>query len=88
MKKNFVIRVFSVISVTFIIGLVLILSAPSIGRHAGDRAVRNNGGGMETSQFYWIVDETTTSYRMTGLVISLVSGFGMITSSYALYKEM
>lgn len=88
MKKNFIIRVLSIISVTFIIGLVLILSAPSIGRNAGDRAVRNNGGSMDTSQFEWIVDETTASYRMTGIIISLVSGCGMITSGYAFYKEI
>ena len=88
MKKKFVIRVLSIISVTFIIGLVLIFSAPSIGINAGDRAVRNAGGTMNTSQVEWIVDETTASYRLTGLVISLVSGFGIITNGYALYKEI
>ena len=88
MKKKFIIRVLSVISVTFIIGLVLIFSAPSIGINAGDRAVRNAGGTMETSQVEWIVDETTASYRLTGLVVSLVGGFGMVTSGYVLYKEI
>jgi len=58
--------------VLLLFGLVLILSARSIVMNAGDRTIRNNGGTMDTSQFERIVDETTASYRMTGLVISLV----------------
>ena len=87
MKKNFVVNALLVMSITFIIGLVLIFVAPSIGRNVGDRAIINSGG-MDTIQFERIINETTTSFRMIGLVISLVSGFGIITSGYALYKDM
>ena len=71
----------------FIVGLVLIFSAPSIGQNVGDAAVINNGGGMDTDRYIRIVDSTTDSYQMGGFVISLVGGLGLLTSGYALHKE-
>lgn len=72
----------------FITGLALIFSAPSIGRNAGNAAVRNNGGVMDTNQFERIIDGTTVSYQIGGLAISLVGGFGLLISGYAFYKEI
>jgi len=75
------------VGITFIIGSVLILSAPSIGSNAGDRAIRTNGGVMDTIQFERVIVETTASYRTAGLVISLVSGFGLVTGGYVLFYQ-
>ena len=88
MKKKIAIASLVIMCVMFIIGLVLIFSAPTIGRNAGNAAIRNNGGGMDTNQFERIIDGTTVSYQMGGLVISLVGGFGLLVSGYTLYKEI
>ena len=88
MKKKIAIASLAIMCVMFIVGLVLIFSAPTIGQNAGSAAMRNNGGSMDTSKYERIVDETTASYRIGGLVISLVGGFGLLASGYALYKEI
>lgn len=73
--------------IAFIIGLVLIFAAPSIGRNAGSAAIQENGGSMDTSQYERIIDHTTVSYQAGGFAIALVGGFGMLLGGYALYKD-
>jgi len=71
----------------FIIGLVLIFSAPSSGQNAGTNAIWKRGGSIDTWEYQQIIESTTSAYRTGGLVISLVGGFGMLLSGYALFKE-
>jgi len=85
MKKTICIA-FVVMCILFIIGIVLIFSAPSAGENAGIRAIQNHGGGMDTNHFVRIIESTTKSYQTGGLVISLVGGFGLILNGYFLIK--
>ena len=62
MKKKFVNRVLVAMGTMFIVGLILIFSSSSMGRMAGESAIQNNGGSMDTDQFERVMNETTTSY--------------------------
>ena len=86
-KKKFVGVILSVMCVLFIVGLVLIFSAPSAGQNAGEREIQSRGGSMDTWQLERIITSTTDSYRTGGLVISLIGGFGLLGSGYILLKD-
>ena len=88
MKKKITTTALVIMCVVFIAGLLLVFIAPSIGQNAGNVAIRNNGGSIDTSQYERIINGTTTSFQIGGFVISLVGGFGLLVSGYALYKEM
>ena len=74
--------------IILILGFILILSSGSIGQNKGDRAVVSNGGSMEPSQYSRIIESTTSNFKTTGLILSLIGGFGFLISGYALYKEL
>ncbi|MDR0929527.1 MAG: hypothetical protein LBM74_07425 [Oscillospiraceae bacterium] len=88
MKKKVATGALAAMGMLFIIGLVLIFSAPGIGQGAGDAALRANGGGMDTSQYVRIIDGSVQSCRLGGLVMALVGGCGLLISGSALYKEL
>ena len=74
----------------FIVGLVLIFIAPIVWT-SGDAIssiVQHNGGSMEGTMVQIAVSGKIVSYQFGGLVISLVSGFGMIAGAYVLFKEI
>lgn len=72
----------------FILGFVLIFSSSSIGENKGDRLIVSTGGSMDISQYERIIESTTSNFRTTGLILSLVGGFGFLISGYAIYKEL
>ena len=88
MKKKIAAKAFVCMCIAFIIGLLLIFAAPSIGRNAGSAAIRENGGSMDTSQYERIIDHTTVSYQAGGFAIALIGGFGLLLGGYALYKDV
>jgi len=87
MSKKIVKAFLILMCLLFIIGLVLIFSSTSAGQNAGTQAIQNGGGSMDTWAYQRIIESTTNSYRTGGLVISLVGGFGILLSGYALFKE-
>jgi len=88
MKKNFLRISASIMGVFFVVGLALIFSASSIGLNAGDNFARQGAGFVDHPKYAHIVNGTTTAFQMSGLVISLVGGFGLLISGYGLYKEV
>ena len=74
----------------FIVGLVLIFVAPIIwtSGEALSSIVQHNGGSMDGTMVQIAVSGKIVSFQFSGLVISLVSGFGMIAGAYVLYKEI
>jgi hypothetical protein len=72
----------------FIVGLLLIFTAPSRGIDEGNRFVMRMGGFVDTNQFEQVIQGTIRSHQIGGFVLSFVGGFGVILSGYALYKEM
>lgn len=71
--------------VIFIIGLMLIFSAPSLGENARKDYV-GFGNSYEPYILEIIVKETIRSYQLGGLIVSLISGFGILLSEHTLYK--
>ena len=88
MKKNFAKNSLISMAIVLILGFILIFSSGSIGQNKGDRAVVSNGGIMDTSEYIRIIETTTSNFRTTGLILSLIGGFGFLISGYALYKEL
>jgi hypothetical protein len=87
-KKKIAKRALYVMVVMLIIGLALILSSTSIGDRIGYNAIQRHGGSMGTSEYERIVDTNTSNFRTVGLILSLVGGFGLLLSGFALYNEL
>lgn len=88
MKKKMAKTSLLIMCILFVVGLILIFSSLLIGQNAGDQAISDAGGSMDTNRYNRIIDTTTENYRTGGLVLSLVGGFGVLLSGYALYKEI
>lgn len=87
--KHYVAKMSMVVTISmFVMGIVMMLTASSIGQKKGEIAIRNNGGSMETARYYRIIESSTLDYRMAGLVLGLVGGYGMVTLGVCRYKEM
>lgn len=80
MKKKFVKNSLISMAIILILGFVLTLSSGIIGQNKGDRAITSNGGIMDTSQYVRIIETTTSNFRTTGLILSLIGGFGFLIS--------
>ena len=88
MKKYFSKMAMLLTVALFLIGIVLILTATSMGNKKGEEAIRKNGGSMETARYNRIIETSTLDYRTAGTVIGLVGGFGMISMGSAIYREL
>lgn len=88
MKKKIATSSLIVTGIAFVIGLILIFSSVDIGQSKGDKSITENGGVMNTNEYNRIIEDSTIAYRTGGLVISLVGGFGVLLSGYALYNEI
>ena len=87
MRKKIALSILIVMCVFFIVGLVLVFKAPSIGERTGVTAVHKNGGYLDTELFDKIVNSTTTSYRIGGVIFSLVGGCGLVVIGNAFVKK-
>ncbi|MCF6466147.1 hypothetical protein [Clostridium sp. Cult2] len=88
MKKIIAKRTLYIMVIMLIVGLIIILSSTAIGNRMGNNAIQKNGGSMDTSQHERIIDTNTSNFRTVGLILSLVGGFGMLLSGFALYNEL
>ena len=70
-----------------IVGLVLIFSASSIGENAGNSFIRSRGGTYFPDQVVRIIENTIISYQLGGLILSFISGIGLLICLYALFKK-
>lgn len=61
-----------------ILGVILLFSATSLGQSAGDAAIRGNGGSMDTSRYYMIMESATLSWQLVGTVLGLTGGIGSV----------
>jgi|GEM_PF-884567 hypothetical protein len=88
MKKKFVSGAMIIMIIIFIVGVALIFNSSGIGEKAGNVALHSQGGTMDTSSFQRIINTTTTNFQIVGTILSLIGGFGVLISGYALYKEL
>jgi hypothetical protein len=88
MKKKYIIASLIIMSLLFIGGLIILLRSTDIGQGVGHKELQVNGGSMDTTQYYNIINSTTENFRTAGMVISLVGGLGVLLSGYGVYKEI
>ena len=79
MKRTFATIALIIMCAIFIVGLILVFSAPSIGDKVGWI------GSSRTSDR--LSDATIISCQIGGAVMALVGGLGMIVSGYAWHRE-
>lgn len=88
MKKYIAKMAMLLLVALFLGGMVLILTATSMGQKKGEAAIRKNGGSMETDRYYRIIEYSTQDYRIAGIVMGLVGGLGMVYLGSEIYKEL
>lgn len=88
MKKEFAKKSLIITAALLCIGLILILSSGAIGEKAGTTVLQSSGGFLSTSTDPDVVNRTADNFRIAGLILSLIGGFGILVSGHALYKEL
>lgn len=64
--------------VLFAAGLVVILSGVAWGSGTANAYLRSHGGGMDSTQFAVVLQESISVYRWIGGILSLVGGLGFL----------
>ena len=77
-----------IMSIILIIGFIIIFSSYSIGEKIGDNAIQKNGGMMDTGEYERIIETSASNIRTVGMIVSLISGFGLLLSGFAFYNEL
>lgn len=72
--------------IVFVIGIFLILSSVSIGKNIAI-GILTKEGGMNTEEYNLIIRSYIESWRICGVVVSLLGGAGTLLSGYILYKS-
>ena len=86
MKSEILKRYLIAVTITFIIGLILILSSVSIGRSIALNVLIENGG-MDTAEYQLIIKSYIDSIRTCGAITSLLGGLGTLFILYTLYNN-
>ena len=71
-----------------ILGVVVICVAPMLGQVAGDREMESRDGDITPERYNWIINIATMTYRLSGIVISLIGGLGFAGNWTATYKSV
>ena len=70
-------------------GLFMIFNAAPLGSaSATNYLITVHGGSMDSSQFLVILETGINSYIVSGFLISLLGGAGLIITSYIIYRKM
>lgn len=64
--------------ILFVAGLVVLFSSVSLGSEAANAYLRSQGGGMDAGQFMIVFQESISTYRWIGIILSLVGGLGFV----------
>ena len=64
--------------VLFLIGLLIIFNSVRWGSGSANAYLQSQGGGMDSAQFMIVFQESITTYRWMGIILSVVSGFGFV----------
>ena len=70
-----------------VLGIFVILASSSLGAKNGERAIRKNGGYMETSLYNKIIEEASQNYRIVGIITASIGGFGLVTFADSIYHN-
>jgi hypothetical protein len=70
---------FMVISlILFVLGSFLVFNSVAWGHEAANSYLRSQGGGMDGAQFMIVVQESISTYRWFGSILSLIGGIGFV----------
>jgi hypothetical protein len=64
--------------ILFVIGSFIVFNSVAWGSEAANSYLRSQGGGMDGTQFMIVVQESITTYRWFGVILSLISGIGFV----------
>jgi hypothetical protein len=64
--------------ILFVIGSFIVFNSVAWGSEAANSYLRSQGGGMDGAQFMIVVQESITTYRGFGVILSLISGLGLV----------
>lgn len=87
MRKRFVRLSLIIMIIMILAGLILILFSNTIGRIIGTDYVQE-GNLVTITENPVFVEANTCNLRIVGSILSLIGGFGMLLSGFALYKEL
>ena len=88
MKKKMAVTSLCLMAMACVAGFILIFSSLSIGEKAGHAAMQANGGFMDTTAYYRVIDSTVDNYRTAGFVLALTGGAGVLLSGCGVYREL
>lgn len=74
---------FTVGSILFIAGIMILLSAVNFGLETAQNAIQANGGTMATEEYYWIMQTNTLSFQLLGSILSVLGGLLTILTVFA-----
>lgn len=64
--------------VLFAIGVFMLFHSVMWGQQAANSYLLAQGGGMDTAQFMIILQESISTYRWLGGILSLIGGLGLV----------
>lgn len=64
MKKKFAIRALIIMMTMFIVGIILVFGSGEFGQNAGSKAIRNNGGSMDTAAYERVISTTHLAIKL------------------------
>jgi hypothetical protein len=56
----------------FVAGGILLFNATNIGVSLARKAIQNNGGSLNTEEYYLILKSNTLSYQLGGTILSII----------------
>lgn len=71
----------------FIIGIIALFNGTNFGAAMAQGAINNNGGSMDTQEFYWIKQSNTLGFQIFGAILSVLGGFSSILAVYKLNEK-
>ena len=76
-----------VLVLLFVLGLVLVMTSAAIGLSTAHAEVVKNGGSLDTTLYNYIMTNTAENYRIVGVIVSLISGVGVLLAGVANYRQ-
>ena len=86
-KKQMFAGLLVVLVLLFVLGLILILASTSIGQKTAQIEIQRNGGSMDTMMYQYFLNGAAASYRVTGAILSLISGVGVLLAGMLNYLQ-
>ncbi len=79
---------FLVVGLLFlIIGIIVLFNGTNFGSAMAQSAINNNGGSMDTQEYYWIKQSNTLGFQIFGAILSVLGGFSSMLAAFKLNEK-